>query len=123
MTSRARVWLPLALALTTPACSQGQTPAELAAETASLVSERCAGCHRFEGEPESKFRIQAPDLMWGGQKYQRDWLVGFLQGEERSPYPGPYRWDLGGAAAPHPRLDADADVIQQLLLQTVLDMP
>jgi mono/diheme cytochrome c family protein len=73
-------------------------------EAAALVDQRCRSCHRFEGEPESKFRIAAPDLMWGGQKYRREWLVGWLQGQEPSMYPGAYRWDLGDEPPLHPTL-------------------
>ncbi|MGH0037966.1 MAG: cytochrome c peroxidase [Myxococcota bacterium] len=81
-------------------------------EAAGLIQQRCAGCHRFEGEPESKYRIAAPDLMWGGQKYRRDWLVGWLKGEEPSMYPGPYRWDRSDEPPLHPTVvDAEAEAI------------
>jgi mono/diheme cytochrome c family protein len=76
------------------------------ARAAKLVAERCASCHRFEGEPKAKLELRGPDLMWAGQKYQRAWLVGWLQGRERSPYPARYRWDAA-LAAPHPRVSAD----------------
>lgn len=72
-----------------------------------LLQQQCATCHRFEGKPESKFQIRGPDLMWAGQKYQRAWLLGWLEGRERSPYPGRYRWDQAGEPAAHPKLSAD----------------
>ena len=51
-----------------------------------LVREQCVTCHKFEGQPESKFNLKAPDLMWGGNKYQRPWLIRWLTGKrlERS---------------------------------------
>jgi cytochrome c peroxidase len=81
-------------------------------EVVQLLDQRCRGCHRFEGESESKFRIVAPDLMWGGQKYRREWLVGWLQGQEPSMYPGPYRWDLPGDVPLHPTVvEEEAEAI------------
>ncbi|MFQ5672133.1 MAG: c-type cytochrome [Nitrospinales bacterium] len=53
----------------------------------------CAPCHRFEGKPKSKFTLEAPDLIWAGSKYQRKWLLGWLQGKEENIYPKGYRWD------------------------------
>lgn len=76
-------------------------------EAAQLLDQRCRSCHRFEGKPESKFQIAAPDLMWGGQKYRRDWLVGWLQGQEPSMYPGSYRWDQTGDVPLHPTVVAE----------------
>jgi mono/diheme cytochrome c family protein len=104
MSRSARLGLAVLLALATPpACAE--SPADSEARGAELVKQQCASCHRFEGEPASKFSIRAPDLMWGGQKYQRAWLLGWLEGREKSPYPGPYRWDEP-APAPHPALSA-----------------
>ncbi len=81
-------------------------------EVATLLDTRCKGCHRFEGKAESKFRIVAPDLMWAGQKYQRAWLVRWLQGEEPSMYPGAYRWDQAGNVPLHPAVvAAEAEAI------------
>lgn len=76
-------------------------------EAAALIDQRCRSCHRFEGKPESKFRIAAPDLMWGGQKYQHEWLVGWLQGREPSMYPRAYRWDQPGQRPSHPAVVAE----------------
>lgn len=97
-------------------CSRADTPPGTGIDAARLVRERCASCHRFEGETQPKFQLRAPDLMWAGQKYQRTWLVGWLEGREPSPYPSAYRWDEQPAAdakpTPHPRLDrAEAEAV------------
>jgi len=44
-------------------------------ETESIITTACSTCHKFEGKEESRFNLKAPDLMWGGAKYQRDWLI------------------------------------------------
>jgi cytochrome c peroxidase len=81
-------------------------------DVAKLLDQRCKSCHRFEGEAESKYRIMAPDLMWAGQKYRREWLVDWLKGEEESMYPGRYRWDLPGEVPLHPSVgDEEAQAI------------
>ena len=36
-----------------------------------IINSQCKNCHRFEGKPKSKFELKAPDLMWGGVKFQR----------------------------------------------------
>lgn len=110
--SRARLILPLAILTVTgvllSAASSSVAKPDVEAESMdAFIEERCASCHRFAGEPRSKFKLEAPDLMWAGQKYQRDWLLGYLQGEEPSPYPGAYRWDKRAEKKPHPELDAD----------------
>ena len=58
-----------------------------------LINSQCKSCHRFEGKPKSKFELKAPDLMWGGVKFQRDWLIRRLMGQENNLYPNGYRWD------------------------------
>jgi mono/diheme cytochrome c family protein len=58
-----------------------------------LVDKKCVSCHRFSGEAKSRFEIIAPDLMWGGDKYQAAWITNFLQGEEKPLYLKNYRWD------------------------------
>lgn len=50
-----------------------------------LIDEVCSSCHKFAGQYESKFNLKAPDLMWGGQKYQRDWLLLYLEGKADGP--------------------------------------
>jgi mono/diheme cytochrome c family protein len=68
---------------------------------AQLVNGVCASCHKFSGQYESKFNLKAPDLMWGGQKYQRAWLERWLQGKEENLYPNGYRWDQDGGQQKH----------------------
>ncbi|NIS84930.1 MAG: c-type cytochrome, partial [Nitrospinaceae bacterium] len=72
-----------------------------------LVQGVCSTCHRFSGEPESKFKLKAPDLMWGGRKYQRAWLERWLQGREENLYPNGYRWDQPGGAQKHMTLSKE----------------
>lgn len=59
-----------------------------------LITGTCAGCHKFAGQPETRFNLQAPDLMWAGSKYKRAWLIRWLTGKEEPLYPKGYRWDL-----------------------------
>ncbi len=58
-----------------------------------IVQDRCASCHRFSGEAKSRFEIKAPDLMWAGNKYLRNWVTSFLQGKEENLYQKNFRWD------------------------------
>lgn len=67
-----------------------------------LIKNTCASCHRFEGKPDSRFKLKAPDLMWAGSKYQRTWLIGWLTGKEAPLYAKGYRWDLSETPAKHP---------------------
>jgi len=57
-----------------------------------LIKNSCASCHRFEGKPDSRFNLRAPDLIWAGSKYQRSWLIGWLTGKEQPLYAKGYRW-------------------------------
>ena len=66
-----------------------------------LIQNSCAECHRFEGKPESRFNLKAPDLMWAGSKYQRAWVIGWLTGKEEPLYPKGYRWDVMQAPYKH----------------------
>ena len=66
-----------------------------ALETEALLKNTCSTCHKFEGKEESRFNLKAPDLMWGGSKYQRDWLIRWLTGQEPLLYAKSYRWDQG----------------------------
>jgi mono/diheme cytochrome c family protein len=69
--------------------------------TKDLIKNQCVSCHKFEGKPESRFNLKAPDLMWGGNKYKRDWLVRFLTGKERNLYQQNYRWDKSRKPTKH----------------------
>ncbi len=73
----------------------------LAQDVEPMIRQTCANCHRFQGEPDSRFHLKAPDLMWGGNKYQRDWLIRWLTGKEPSLYAKSYRWDLSQDPEPH----------------------
>ncbi len=59
-----------------------------------LIKDKCSSCHRFMGNSHSRFKLKAPDLMWGGSKFQRDWLVSYLLGKKPPVYQKGYRWDL-----------------------------
>jgi len=72
-----------------------QVFAEDAHEAETLIKTVCSTCHKFQGEGESRFNLKAPDLMWGGSKYQRDWLIRWLTGKEPLLYAKSYRWDQG----------------------------
>ena len=75
--------------------------------TEALIEKQCATCHKFEGKGESRFNLKAPDLMWGGSKFKRDWLVSWLQGKENPVYGKGYRWDLSTIPIQHPSISQD----------------
>jgi len=54
------------------------------------VKSLCVQCHRIEGRPAPRRTKQAPDLIWAGNKYQRGWLVAWLQNPEFKHYPVGY---------------------------------
>ena len=64
-------------------------------EAESIINNVCSTCHKFKGEGESRFNLKGPDLMWGGSKYQRQWLIDWLTGKEAMLYAKSYRWDQG----------------------------
>ncbi len=72
--------------------------------TKELLENQCTSCHKFEGNGESRFNLKAPDLMWGGSKFKRDWLVAWLQGNENPVYGKGYRWDLSQTPIQHPSI-------------------
>jgi len=89
---------------------------------AQLIQGQCSTCHKFEGKPESKFNLKAPDLMWAGNKYQRPWLIGWLTGKEESLYPKGYRWDSTEEAPQHPVLSlSDANRVADYFEKHFLD--
>lgn len=63
-------------------------------EAKRMIENACMTCHKFAGEGESRFNLKAPDLMWGGSKYKREWLIRWLTGKEKLLYAKNYRWDL-----------------------------
>ena len=67
--------------------------AEDVEQAETIIANNCSACHKFKGKEESRFNLKAPDLMWGGSKYQRDWLIRWLTGKEPMLYVKGYRWD------------------------------
>ncbi len=91
-------------------------------EAENLIKNVCSSCHRFSGTPDSKFKLKAPDLMWGGNKYQSDWLRRWLQGKEENLYPNSYRWDQGGGSIKHMALsETQANAIAEYFEKNLLD--
>jgi mono/diheme cytochrome c family protein len=87
-----------------------------------LIKNVCASCHRFEGKPESRFKLRAPDLMWAGSKYQRSWLIGWLTGKEAPLYAKGYRWDLAEDITKHPTVsESDAGALADYFENHLVD--
>ncbi len=87
-----------------------------------MVKHVCSTCHKFQGEPESRFNLKAPDLMWAGSKYQHAWLVGFLTGKEKRLYAKSYRWDQGWEPDVHITLPEDqAEAVTTYLEKQYID--
>jgi mono/diheme cytochrome c family protein len=88
----------------------------------NIIQNQCSTCHKFEGEPESKFNLKGPDLMWAGNKYQRSWLIRWLTGKEENLYPKGYRWDLSQEQAQHPVLsESNANAVVDYFSKHNLD--
>lgn len=81
---------------------QGQSSAADQARAKELIQQTCVQCHRLEGQPDSRFKLHAPDLMWAGSKYQRSWLIRWLTGKEAPLYAKGYMWDLTTVPSKHP---------------------
>jgi mono/diheme cytochrome c family protein len=88
---------PIALAAVTiiVGCVIGLTDGDVLGGNAvssgeKIVRTACVQCHRIEGKPAPRRTKQAPDLIWAGNKYQRDWLVAWLQNPEFKQYPVGY---------------------------------
>jgi mono/diheme cytochrome c family protein len=81
------------------AVSSGLTQAGNSGE--KIVKTTCAGCHRLEGPPESRFEKKAPDLIGVGSKFKHEWLVGWLTGKEQPVYALSYRWDRSRSPEKH----------------------
>ncbi len=93
-----------------------------AGQAETTVRNVCSTCHKFQGEPDSRFKLKAPDLMWAGSKYQHAWLVGFLSGKEKRLYAKSYRWDRGREPDVHMTLPEDqAEVVATYLEQQYVD--
>ena len=77
-----------------------------------MIQQTCAQCHRLEGQPDSRFNLKAPDLIWAGSKYQRSWLIRWLTGKEAPLYAKGYRWDLTEVPSRHPMVtESEANAI------------
>jgi mono/diheme cytochrome c family protein len=77
-----------------------------------LIEQTCIQCHRLEGTADSRFNLQAPDLIWAGSKYQRSWVIRWLTGKEAPLYAKGYRWDLTDVPAKHPMVtESEANAI------------
>jgi mono/diheme cytochrome c family protein len=77
-----------------------------------LIQQACVQCHRLEGQPDSRFNLRAPDLIWAGSKYRRPWLIRWLTGKETPLYAKGYRWDLSEGPVKHPVVtEAEAQAI------------
>ncbi len=84
----------------------------------SLIKTTCAGCHRLEGQPDSRFNLKAPDLIWAGSKYQRPWLIRWMTGKEAPLYAKGYRWDLSQELHRHMTVsEAEANAIADYFLE------
>ena len=59
-----------------------------------FVKSQCVGCHRIEGKPMPRSLKKAPDLIWAGSKYQRAWLVDWLQNPKEKLYPVGYDFNF-----------------------------
>ncbi len=77
----------------------------------ATLNNKCGSCHKITGNAESRFQLQAPDLMWAGSKFQKEWMVGWLTGKEIPMYAKSYRWDQSQQPVPHmtvPQKEAEA---------------
>lgn len=110
------VGICVSLLASSPLCAADEQQAEV------IVKRVCSTCHKFQGEPESRFNLKAPDLMWAGSKYQRKWLLGFLTGKEKRLYAKSYRWDQGWEPDVHVTLTEDqAEVVATYLEKQYVD--
>ncbi|GJL54970.1 MAG: hypothetical protein NPIRA02_21020 [Nitrospirales bacterium] len=66
-----------------------------------MMTTVCSTCHKIEGQAESRFALKAPDLMWAGSKFQKNWMIDWLTGKEPTMYQKSYRWDQSQEPTPH----------------------
>ena len=77
-----------------------------------IIQQTCVQCHRLEGQPDSRFNLKAPDLIWAGSKYKKPWLIRWLTGKEGPLYAKGYRWDLTEVPSKHPMVtESEANAI------------
>jgi mono/diheme cytochrome c family protein len=65
-------------------------PSKHVASGEQIVKTTCVQCHRIDEAPAPRRTKKAPDLIWAGNKYQRDWLEGWLQNPDFKHYPVGY---------------------------------
>jgi cytochrome c5 len=85
-------------------CASGMAVAAESGE--NTVKSLCVQCHRIEGKPAPRKTKKAPDLIWAGNKYRREWLVSWLQSPEFKHYPVGYDF-RPERKKPHVALSAD----------------
>jgi mono/diheme cytochrome c family protein len=87
-------------------------------------TQGCGKCHRFSADEPAEER-RAPDLFFAGNKFQKDWLEGWLQ-DPQPIRPMGYSLDPGflkgkPEIASHPKLDAAAaKAMTEALMQLTL---
>ena len=88
-----------------------------------VIQQTCVQCHRLEGQPDSRFNLKAPDLIWAGSKYQRSWLIRWLTGKEAPLYVKGYRWDLAEVPSKHPMVtESEANAIADYFVEHNKDL-
>lgn len=89
------------------------TPA-MAADGGAILKEQCAACHALEKpKTDTVARVRerkGPDLYFAGAKFNRDWLVAWLQAPKRIRPAGPFYTDAIKPAEP-------ADVVDDTKLK------
>ncbi len=119
---RAGLWKRLIGSVLLMICSGTPLWAADEQQAEMMVKNVCSTCHKFQGQPDSRFNLKAPDLMWAGNKYQHAWLVGFLSGNEKMLYAKSYRWDQGWEPDVHITLPAEqAEAIAVYLEKHYID--
>lgn len=98
-------------------------PAAARADGTDILKSQCAACHALTKPADTSlnhiWERKAPDLYYAGVKFQRDWLVNWLQDPKpirpagypyfKNVVPGPDHDEIDPAKlTPHPKLDAAA---------------
>ena len=81
-----------------------------------MLNTVCSTCHKITGKAESRLQLKAPDLMWAGSKFQKEWMVGWLTGKEIPMYAKSYRWDQSQQPEPHMTVSqAEAEALAEYI--------
>lgn len=119
---RSRNGLVILLSIALLVAVGNESRADSGKNAKEIVNTVCAECHRLSGTPTSRFELKAPDLMWAGVKYQRDWLLRWLEGKEENLYPNSYRWDKSQGEFRHMALSSkDAVAVADYFEKNLLD--